>query len=132
MQNELKLQPQLPLILLLLALAPSHLLHLSSAPPTHNSFSRALRLTQGQSLSASRLSTVVLFNLSPVFRSLETTIPSARQPSAPTEGSGSPSHLLSRHYSEARALLSLQVRLHRRTSRRELVSSCLDGPSSPD
>src|SRR5260370_30475046 len=103
--NALQLQRQPLPTPLLLALVLSHLLHSSSVPPMHNSFSKAFRLLRGQSLSASRPSMVVLFNLSLVSRSLETTTPSARPPSAPMEASGLPSHSLSRHYSEATTLL---------------------------
>src|SRR5207248_10059554 len=131
MQPNVLKQCQPSRIPLLLALAPSLLLHSSSAPPMHNSFSPAFRLLRGQLLLASRPSLVGLSSSLQAYKSSKETIPLPQPLSAPMVVSGLPSHSASRRYSVARTLLNLLVRQQRQIPRMELVSSSWAGPSSP-
>src|SRR5579872_6099787 len=90
----------------LLALAPSHSPHSSSALPTRVSFSTASRPLRELLLSAWPYSTAGLSRLSQVFKSLGRVILLAQPPSALMGASGLPSHSLWRRYSAARAWLT--------------------------
>src|SRR5437588_1057064 len=141
MQPNVLKQCQPSRIPLLLALSPSILLHSSSAPPMHNSFSPAFLLLRGQLLLASRPSMVELYSSLRAFKSLEETIPLPQPPSAPMGVSGLPSHSAFCHclqlqvdhlqlLRQVRTLLILLVREQLRMPGKELVSSSWAGPSS--